>query len=374
MRRPPLGAIGIVVGVVLVVAGTAMSRAERPDPSPSPRAAEVASPDVDPVPQPPAPPPASPTAPAEPTAPESPPATPDPPGFVPPTLAPPPQAPDAGTFLAVEGEPVDLVALSPHLQAFTGLSSWIDVYDTDRTPLEQVAAAAAAGVQTLFVQSSKWDLPDDIHEPARLAATIEGAHDAGMAVVTWYVPDFVDPAVDLRRSQAAVAFTTPRGDTADGFGIDIELEEVPDVALRSSRLLYLASALRTWAGPTYPIAAIVLPPLQLDLRASWWPGFPYAGLRPHVDVFVPMSYSSFRGTSAEVTYRWNLDNITELRTRAGDPDLLVHMAGGIADNLPEVGAFVDAARDGRVVGGGLYDLETTPPEAWAHLRRLRAPR
>ncbi|HWB72787.1 MAG TPA: hypothetical protein VG452_11270, partial [Egibacteraceae bacterium] len=210
------------------------------------------------------------------------------------------------------------------------------------------------------------------HDPARLAALIEAAHDRGLRVMVWYIPDFVDPQRDLRRAQAAVAFVTPRGDRADAFGLDIEMEDVGDVAERSRRLLALSAALRAWIGPDYPMAAVVLPPLQLDRRPSWWPAFPYAELRAHYDVFIPMSYSSFRGTDPDTTYLWNLQNVLELRRRAGDPNLPVHLAGGIADRLHALDAFVAAARDGVVVGAGLYDLHTTHPESWPALQALRA--
>jgi hypothetical protein len=119
------------------------------------------------------------------------------------------------------------------------------------------------------------------------------------------------------------------------------------------------------------MAAIVLPPLQLDLNGTWWPGFPYAELRPFYDVYIPMSYSSYRGTDDVTTRAWNLQNVAETRRRAGDPNLPVHLAGGIADNLPEVGAFVQAAREGNVLGAGLYDLHTTRSSAWPALQALR---
>jgi hypothetical protein len=292
----------------------------------------------------------------------------------------PPSAPDpvgaaevSAAAAAEEPDRIPLVGVPDRLRVFAGLSTWIDLYDVDLTPAEQVERAAAGGVQAIFVQSARFNSPADIHDPQRLAAVIERAHDRGMKVMVWYIPDHVDPAVDLRRSQAAITFTTPRGDRADGFGLDIEMETVTDIATRTAHLLGVSQALRAWAGPDYPMAAIVLPPLQLERRPGWWPDFPYGAIRPFYDVFIPMSYSSYRGTDYETTYAWNHHNITQLRVLAGDADLPIHLAGGIADNLPAVDAFVDAARDGLVIGGGLYDLHTTRAEAWEQLRRLRAP-
>lgn len=271
-------------------------------------------------------------------------------------------------------EPVALAPASAKLATFAGLSTWVDLYDDAWTPEQQAHVAYLGGAQAIFVQTARFNSPADIHDPGRLAALIEAAHDRGMKVMAWYIADHVNVGHDLRRSQAAIEFTTPRGDRADAFGLDIEMDTVRDIGLRNARLLELSAALRQWVGPDYPMAAIVLPPLQLDLNGTWWPGFPYAELVPFYDVFIPMSYSSYRGTSDGHTHAWNLRNVLELRRRAGHPALPVHLAGGIADRLPHVDAFVRAAADGRAIGGSLYDLDTTRPSAWPALRALRVPR
>jgi hypothetical protein len=268
-------------------------------------------------------------------------------------------------------ERIPLAPVPAGHEVYAGLSTWIDVYDVEWTPEQQVDVAHRGGVDTIFVQSARYASEGDIDDADRLARVIDAAHARGIRVMTWYIPDFLDPERDFRRSVEAIRFTTPNGNRPDGFGLDIELGALPDVGARNERLLRLSAALRDWVGPDYPMAAVVLPPLQLDLNGTWWPGFPYAELRPFYDVYIPMSYSSYRGTDAAKTYQWNLDNITETRRRAGDPDLAVHLAGGIADNLPEVAAFVEAARDGGAIGAGLYDLHTTRSSAWPALQLLR---
>lgn len=300
-----------------------------------------------------------------------------------PSSGPPPAQPDADLSpdpTAVPQRPASapvpaFAAPQDLLAPFRGLSTWIDLYDTDQPPRDQVASAVAGGAQLLYVQSARFNSPTDLHDHARLGEVIEAAHDAGLQVLVWYLPDFLDLERDLRRSRAAIGFVSPRGDRPDAFGLDIESELLPDPAQRSRRLLALASAVRssTDAIGGMPSAAIVLPPLQLDLRPAWWPEFPYAALRPSFDAYIPMSYSSFRGTDAETTYGWNARNVSELRARTGDPALPVHLAGGIADRLPAVEAFVRAAIDTGVIGAGLYDLRTTPATAWPTLATLRAP-
>jgi len=288
--------------------------------------------------------------------------------------APAPAVPPAPTVTLAR---VPLVDGGPRLAAFSGLSTWVDLYDTEVAPKDQAAIAAAGGAELIYVQTARYNSPGDLHDGARLGELLEAAHDRGLSVMTWYIPDFVDLERDLRRAQTAMAFVSPRGDRPDAFGLDIETEFVTDVAERTRRLLDLSARLRLWSDPLatgrgMPMAAIVLPPLQLDLRPSWWPGFPYAELRPFYDVYVPMSYSSFRGTDPDTTYRWNLDNLVELRARSADPSLPIHLAGGIADRLSEIAAFNRAAAEGKVLGAGLYDLDTTPADAWPALRALRA--
>ena len=348
--RPGLRVALIAVAVLVVAAGMAL--AVRPLLR-EPAGVVVAAPSVSPRP------PAT-------TAPSPRPARPQP---APRNSPRPPRQPRPAVTPPAE---VALPPLRPQLRLFAGLSTWIDIYDVELTPAEQIARAAAGGVELIFVQSARHKSPTDIQDAARLGQVLELAHDRGMQVMVWYVPDFVRERRDHRRSQAAIAFQSPRGDRPDAFGFDIEIEDQTDVALRTERLLALSAVLRDWVGPDYPMAAIVLPPLQLDLRPTWWPDFPYSQLRSYYDAFIPMSYSSYRGTDAKTTYTWNLNNVAEMRARAGDATLPVHLAGGIADNFPQVGEFVRAVRDSGSIGGGLYDLHTTHPDAWAILRALRA--
>ena len=266
---------------------------------------------------------------------------------------------------------ISLVDGGPKLAAYQGLSTWIDLWDTSLSPERQVDIAAASGVQTVFVQSARFNSPGDIHDPLRLSVLLDRAKNHGLQVMVWYIPDFLDEAKDLRRSLAAVNFVSQQGNRFDSFGLDIEMEKQRDIAERTARLIRLSQRIRHAVGPDYPLSAIVLPPLQLDMRPSWWPNFPWREIAPFYDVWVPMSYSSYRGKDADTTYRWNLLNIVEMRNRVGDPNLAVHMAGGIADELPRVDAFVAAVRDGLTLGGGLYDLHTTRPDAWPTLRQMR---
>ncbi|MEA3019066.1 MAG: hypothetical protein QOI47_590, partial [Actinomycetota bacterium] len=82
------------------------------------------------------------------------------------------------------------------LSMYNGLGTWIDVYDWSATfgkdgALVDPAAVdqmARAGVQTLYVQTAKWDAPQDVLEPERLLPIIARAKHDGLRVVAWYLP------------------------------------------------------------------------------------------------------------------------------------------------------------------------------------------
>ena len=127
---------------------------------------------------------------------------------------------------------------------------------------------ASEGVQTLYIQASRWNSPTDILEPERLQPIIDRAHEHGIAVVGWYLPTLEDPATDLRRILAIAALDV------DGVAVDIEARNVRDVGERNRRLVELSSQLRA-SLPGRAIGAIVLEPVLLeDVNPRYWPAFP----------------------------------------------------------------------------------------------------
>ena len=266
-------------------------------------------------------------------------------------------------------DPATVAEAPDRLAAFRGLATWIDLYDRSLEPEHQVALAAAGGVQTIFAQAS-FTRTDGVGQPDRLARLIETAHDHGLQVMVWTLPSLVSVHDDHVRAHQAATFTTPRGDRPDALGIDIEVTTVADHAERSRRLVELLTVVRRDL-PDVPLAAIPYPPLQLERNTSLWPAFPWPEVASLVDVVIPMSYSSFRGTGPDVTVVWNRDNVVRVRQLTGDPGVAVHLAGGIADDLPHPEAFTQAVLEAGAIGGSLYDLHTTPPEVWPHLAPLR---
>lgn len=58
-----------------------------------------------------------------------------------------------------------------------------------------------------------------------------------------------------------------------------------------------------------------------------------------------------------------------MRARSGDPQVPIHLIGGVADdvNRAEARAFVRVVREYGLLGASFYDEDTSGPEDWAEL-------
>jgi len=257
------------------------------------------------------------------------------------------------------------------LSAYTGLGTWVDLYDPRilARPEAAVAQMAERGVGTLFYETSNYGSRQDIVKPPRVARFVEAAHANGMQIVAWYLPSFTDLARDRRRSLAAINFTTPGGEQFDSFALDIEASLVKPASKRSARLLTLSRRLRA-AEPDLTLGAIVPAPRGMQRLPWYWPGFPFAQLAQLYDVFLPMGYFTYRSKLASFTGVYTQLNIDLLRTGTGNPALPVHPIGGIAGvaSTAQVRAFARAARNGKSLGASLYDFAGTTLGQWRELQ------
>ena len=266
----------------------------------------------------------------------------------------------------------------PSLRAYEGLGAWVDIYDPVlwRNPVEVVRELKAHGVQTLFLETSSWRVPHTVVRPSVVNTFITESHRLGIRVVAWYVPDFYDLARDYRRSMAAIRFRTPDGQRFDSFALDIESFRVPDPAKRSARLIQLSARLRNAVGREYPLGAIVISPVATHRVPSNWPGFPYRALADYYDVFLPMGYYTYRTDGAAAAFNYTRDTLKLLRRDTGNPKLPIHAIGGEAGYTDgaEAKAFVDAVKRFDAIGASLYDFDTSGPEDWRHIEKVRAVR
>jgi hypothetical protein len=305
------------------------------------------------------------------------------------------------TVVRVESSTVrDAPAAARTVDAYRGLGAWVDAFDysppyTGPNPpvrASTIDEMAAAGVRTLFLQTGRLDTrsPDLLEDRWLLAELLLAAHQRNLRVVGWFLPKWGDGSADLDHLKAIADFSV-LGHRFDGIAVDIEYNaDKNPVDERSRRLVTLSNQLRAYVGRDVALGAIVMPPVLLEVvNTDYWPRFPYRELAPIYDVWLPMSYWSFRTTRSGYKdgYAYNAESTRRLRTNLGRPDALVHGIGGIGaddgvndDPTPEephasitdLEPFVRSLRDTKSIGGSLYDWRTTEPAARTKLRDLFA--
>jgi hypothetical protein len=260
-------------------------------------------------------------------------------------------------------------------EAYRGPGTWIDIFDGRllADPFGTVAALSLNRVHTIYVETANYTNPPvaSIAYPVGIAALIDAAHANGMRVVAWYLPGFKNLTRDLRRSLDAIRFTTVAGGRFDSFALDIESNAVRSTAVRNRRAQKLSSRIRRAVGKDYPLGAIVPDQRSTSVsQPSLWPRFPYRRLRKYYDVFLPMAYSTFRGKGASFAYGYTTANVQYLRLMTGDPELPVHVIGGIANKLrsSEDASVVRAAREQGALGVSFYKLRLSGAEEWEALQ------
>ena len=274
-------------------------------------------------------------------------------------------------------QPARALSQAPdRLAAYQGFATWVDIYDTAvwRDPEAAVAAIAARGIGTVYLETSNYRQPAAILRRALVARFLEAAHGADLEVIAWYLPGFARPAVDVRRSLAALEFETATGQGFDGFALDIESSEVRSASRRTARLLRVVAEIRGAAGPDAVLGAIIPSPRGMELSPAYWPGFPYAELADAFQVFLPMVYFTYRTRARADTRDYVAASVKILRRETGDADVAIHVIGGVADRTRrgQLRGFADAVCADRLLGASLYDWETTAGRHWSQLTRLAA--
>jgi hypothetical protein len=271
------------------------------------------------------------------------------------------------------------VAVSPNgLDPYRGLGAWIDLYDYGTArPLEaQDAAVTAAmlqnrGVRTIFMQTSRWNLPGQINSPDVAAAFIEQAHARGMKVVGWYLPGFADVDRDVASSLAVLSFRTPSGQAFDGFAADIEDNKAVGgmLAAFNGGVATYSAKLRA-AAPAGAVLGAIVPDAKNNMRApGLWAGFPWPEIARAYDVVMPMAYWSV----IKPACRSSLDATAYMKEVVARTQALMgttkpmHPIGGIADCTTgaEVEQYVNLGLEQGWLGGSLYDTLTTDRSPWA---------
>ena len=190
------------------------------------------------------------------------------------------------------------------LDVYRGLGTWIDIYDVAwRHPETAIRRMRARGVETLYLETSNFSRGRMMVFPDGLRRFLDAAHRNGISVVAWYLPGLRDLALDVHRSLGAIRYRTPLGNAFDSFALDIESDAVARPVHRTRRLLSLSARLRAAVEPGYALGAIIPSPRRLQADVLYWPHFPYQRLADVYDVFLPMTYFTFR-VSGRFGARW----------------------------------------------------------------------
>jgi hypothetical protein len=260
----------------------------------------------------------------------------------------------------------------PRLDVFRGMGAWIDIYDYRQwaDPEGTVRALSSRGVQTLYLESTSYRRKGPIRYPERTVRFLDAAHSAGIEVVAWYVPGFADLDRDLDWALSAVNFQTAAGNRFDAFGLDIEVTVVADPVKRARRVVELSEAIRSAVGPAYPLAAICVSPMR---SPGYWPVFPDRDIAANFDVYMPMSYWTFRVSGERAVRGFIAETVRRVRDRTGRPDMPIHVIGGETRDTTaaEMRGFVAAIRQAGLLGGSIYDVAGAGPEDWAAMQGLR---
>lgn len=281
-----------------------------------------------------------------------------------------------GLSLATAGQARAATAPVVSVDAYRGAGSWVDIYSSAALarPEAVVARLKAQGVRTLYLETANFrQRPNvDIVWTAATTRFLDAAHANAIRVVAWYYPGLTNLGLDLRRSLAAVNFRTPQGQAFDSLALDIESTLIAPGPRRNSALLALSRALRARVGGSYPLGAIIPDARSTAPSRSLWPGFPYRGISPLFNVFLPMAYSTLRVHGPDAIFDYTRFNVGYVRARTLRPAAPVHPIAGLANgiNAAEARAAVNGARASRALGTSFYNYRLTGPEDFAALRLL----
>jgi hypothetical protein len=281
------------------------------------------------------------------------------------------------TFLVASAEAASAPASKQADAAvFGGLGTWVDIYDgaVFRSPERTASRMAARGIETVWVETANYNARTDVVRPRELGRLVDALHTRGIRAIAWYLPGHLKPTLDIRRGLAMLSFRTPTGGSFDGIALNIEGTTLRNATVRSQRAVALTHAVRTVSGEM-PLAIVPIDPRALERRPSRWPRFPWAALAKEADAFAPMVYTggAFRGFDA--TYGYVTRSLRLVRANTRNPDLAIHVAGGVANRMgsEELAGFVAAVEDdGATIGVSLYDWDTMTSSAWRALARLKS--
>jgi hypothetical protein len=270
-----------------------------------------------------------------------------------------------------------LIVRLPDTTMFRHLGTWVDLYDYDRNIASAAKNMADNKVDTIYLETARYNSDDAFDYDAKAGQWIEAAHANGMTIVGWYLPAYSEfLSIDVSRTAAIATFRSPAGQRFDALAIDIEYTgKASSLDEWNTGIASHLAQVRARVGNAFPVGAIVPAPVAMEIYPSHWTGFPWQAIGRYADVVLPMAYWSYR-TDCDTNqdhcpYEYTRGNIRKSRAYTGLP---VHVIGGIANDVTvsEVRDFRHGALDEQAYGGGLYDYVTTYPHPsyWTELEPL----
>jgi hypothetical protein len=238
-----------------------------------------------------------------------------------------------------------LATTQPPLPApFAGTALWVGAVQAPQTGQALVAAAAAAGVRTLYVKAADGDTA----EPGFSSALVTEMRAAGASVCAWTFAYLQEPAAEATAAVAAVR------DGAQCLIVDAESEQ-PKLYGPAQAFVH---ALRAALGAGFPIG------LAGQAEVAQHPQFPYSVfLAPGAfNAFLPLIYWRDFGVSVQAADAATLGDAS-IYAR---PLLPVGQLYG-SPTPAEVLSFRALARAYGTPGLSFFDLESAQPEALAAL-------
>jgi hypothetical protein len=230
----------------------------------------------------------------------------------------------------------------------------------------------AVGVRTIYLQTSNFNRGQPFVHAEGVVRFLDAAAANDLDVVAWYLPGFRDVRTDRKRALAAIRLTTPSGNRFSSFALDIESPEVADPLARTRRLLALSNHLRREVGPNYRLGAIVPSPRRVRTDPYYWSSFPYREIAQLYDVFLPMTYFTYRVAGRDGAAWYTAKNILILRQETAGLQVPIHVIGGIASDATaqETRGFVDTIRTRDVIGASYYTFPMIRDDQWRALRTI----
>ena len=260
---------------------------------------------------------------------------------------------------------------------YEGLGTWIDIYDTEvwEHPVHAVRSMSAHGIRTIYLQSSNYNRNRPFVHPEGVEAIIDAAHRRGIEVVAWYLPGFRD--LPTRPASGRADRSGSRPGAATGSIRSRSTSSRRRSAGRACGPHGCSGCPRRSGAPPasdYPLGAIVASPDRLvRTDPRFWPGFPWRRLADTYDVFLPMTYYTYRVKGPRAAAWYTAQNVQIIRQQTSGMQVPIHVVGGISFDAtgPETQGFVHTVLERDVIGASYYTFPGITLDQWKALSALR---